>query len=306
MEWVREVQAEIRDRVIPALQRDGLERVSTPRALRGRVCKPPDAWRPILFPHVQPEICCFLRGNSAVWVEDQPVEFVAPHVLLIPPNTTHGDGWRVMEKRSSLRLAEGPTRAWVAFYPFGVIVGLSQPMGKVTRATRGCILADRRVLKAMHDLAEELAQRPPCHETVAYALVLEILGRLARAPLLPGLELHRTATQLLSNPATPPALISRVEEYLLHHYQEPLTLAEIAAALQVSTSSLRHQFKAATGRSVMAYLTEMRVSAARSLLQLSLPVADVSSLVGFSDPAYFGRIFRRHVGVSPSEFRAPR
>jgi two-component system response regulator YesN len=44
--------------------------------------------------------------------------------------------------------------------------------------------------------------------------------------------------------------------------------------------------------------------AKRLLANPSMPVADVAAAVGFNDPSYFTRVFRRQEGVSPSEYRA--
>jgi two-component system response regulator YesN len=53
------------------------------------------------------------------------------------------------------------------------------------------------------------------------------------------------------------------------------------------------------------YLTSYRLSQAKRLLaNPDMPVTDVAAAVGFDDPSYFTRVFRREEGLSPSEYRA--
>ncbi|MDA3959842.1 MAG: AraC family transcriptional regulator [Planctomycetota bacterium] len=82
------------------------------------------------------------------------------------------------------------------------------------------------------------------------------------------------------------------------------SLEEVAdlAALSVSQFSLR--FRRRFGLSPMRYLGEQRMAAAQRLLeQTGLTVQQVAWRVGFPDPLYFSRQFRRHAGLSPSAYR---
>lgn len=93
--------------------------------------------------------------------------------------------------------------------------------------------------------------------------------------------------------------------WLRRHAAEPAASATIALA-QVGGSPvyLRRRFRQAFGMSPSRYLVLHRIDLARQLLRLSaLPVADVARQCGFSDPFYFSRLFRRHVGCSPLVFR---
>ncbi|MBI3944407.1 MAG: helix-turn-helix transcriptional regulator [Armatimonadetes bacterium] len=304
MESVQAARKELRDRLIPAIARDGLARVSTPGNLPGRLCEPPAAPRPLMRPHSQPEICCFLQGRSSFWVENRSIEFTAPHVLLLPPNVPHVGGGRVARTSSPGKPEDAPFFLRADFFHFGATITLFRQVAGTTLMAPDCAVADRRVLDAVDALVEELARKPECHDVIAHGLLLEILGRLARAPLLPEVDQIISALDLLADSRPLPPLLSEAVHYLVRHFDQPLTLARIAAALQVSPSTLGHEFKSATGRSVMAYLTEVRIAAAKSLLQLPVRVSGVSEMVGFSDPAYFSRVFHARVGMSASDYRA--
>uniref|UniRef100_UPI003AF56FDF helix-turn-helix domain-containing protein n=1 Tax=Bifidobacterium pullorum TaxID=78448 RepID=UPI003AF56FDF len=63
-------------------------------------------------------------------------------------------------------------------------------------------------------------------------------------------------------------------------------------------------FREATGLSPKRYLTSIRMSEARMLLESTdYPIAEVADIVGYDNPLYFSRVFRAHVGMSPSQCR---
>ena len=93
--------------------------------------------------------------------------------------------------------------------------------------------------------------------------------------------------------------------YIDEHYTADIVLADVAAASNISSSRLSGLFKKETGSSVMAYRNELRlVKAAQLLLHSNLRIADIGDRVGYSEQAFFSRIFRKHLGMSPRQYRA--
>jgi two-component system response regulator YesN len=63
-------------------------------------------------------------------------------------------------------------------------------------------------------------------------------------------------------------------------------------------------FSQETGRTFKEYLTEVRIAKARELLRnTALKSFEIADQIGYSDPHYFSYVFRKHTGVSPTEFR---
>jgi AraC-like DNA-binding protein len=92
---------------------------------------------------------------------------------------------------------------------------------------------------------------------------------------------------------------------LRQHGHEPWGVAEHAAHLGLTARSLRAQVLEATGMSARDYITATRITMAKELLaQTDLGVAQVGARLGIDDPAYFCRLFSRHVGTAPSVWRA--
>lgn len=101
--------------------------------------------------------------------------------------------------------------------------------------------------------------------------------------------------------SSPPAkAISFMEE----HYGEDITLESLAELSGVSLQHFCRLFRARTGMRPMEYLARKRVSAAKLLLwNTSEPIAAIGERCGYTDPAYFGAVFRKYEGISPSEYR---
>ena len=101
-----------------------------------------------------------------------------------------------------------------------------------------------------------------------------------------------------------PLAVRRAKEYIELHHAEGISLELLATEAGQSTYHLSRLFKRHTGSSIVEYLNSVRIDRAKSLLHAGrLAVQEVSRQVGFADPAYFARVFRRIEGVSPSVYR---
>ena len=101
---------------------------------------------------------------------------------------------------------------------------------------------------------------------------------------------------------------SRLQSALAHvakHFLRPIPESEVATLCNMSPSRFCREFKAAFEVTFGEYLSNYRMKQAKRLLaNPTMPVADVAVAVGFNDPSYFTRVFRKQEGVSPSEYRA--
>ena len=93
--------------------------------------------------------------------------------------------------------------------------------------------------------------------------------------------------------------------YIAEHYSDnDISITPIAHSLGVSESHLSHVFKKETSYTIIGYLTQYRVHTAMKLLQdCRYKVYEVSEMVGYRDVAYFGSIFKKLTGISPSEYQ---
>ena len=96
----------------------------------------------------------------------------------------------------------------------------------------------------------------------------------------------------------------RGASFIQQNYSRDISVETVASHVGVSRSYLHRAFRAAFGCAPGAYLTDYRLDRASQLLRHStLSVGAVAASVGFSDPFYFSRLFRRRMGLSPSDYR---
>ena len=85
---------------------------------------------------------------------------------------------------------------------------------------------------------------------------------------------------------------------------QSISITKVATALGISAGHLSRIFKRTTGLTFERYLMTQRVKAAqRTLLEPLATISEVAESCGFSDSAYFARVFRKVVGCSPTEYR---
>ena len=98
--------------------------------------------------------------------------------------------------------------------------------------------------------------------------------------------------------------IEEILHFIHKHYQEHLSVTDIAHFFKIDRRHLAYIFKRYTGMSPLNYLTEYRIRRSKELLrQEDYSITKVAELVGFEDNLYFSRIFKKRTGYSPSAYR---
>jgi transcriptional regulator GlxA family with amidase domain len=99
-------------------------------------------------------------------------------------------------------------------------------------------------------------------------------------------------------------LILKAEKWMRAHLKREIRIDEMADHLAVSARTLMRRFKERTGESPSAYLQKLRVEAAKALLAgTHHRIEQIPERVGYRDESTFRRLFKKHAGVSPREYR---
>lgn len=92
--------------------------------------------------------------------------------------------------------------------------------------------------------------------------------------------------------------------YMLNNYEDPISIADVAAAIRLDPSYFARLFSQRMGVTPSQWLNEYRLKKSCSLLTgTDLKVNEIALSVGFTDPLYFSRRFHRQYGISPSTWR---
>ncbi len=102
----------------------------------------------------------------------------------------------------------------------------------------------------------------------------------------------------------PSSLVERAKRYLEQHYAKQITLAQVSESLGVSQSHLSREFSKYMGEQPIHYLTKIRLEQAVELLHsANMDLGEISRLCGFADSNYFGKVFKKHMKLSPNQFK---
>ena len=98
--------------------------------------------------------------------------------------------------------------------------------------------------------------------------------------------------------------VTRIKDHLHLHYTEPVTVELIAREIQLNPVYCGALFSKETGQTILQYTNQLRITKAKELLHFTNdPVSEIAAEVGIEDLYYFSRLFKKLVGISPSEYR---
>ena len=98
-------------------------------------------------------------------------------------------------------------------------------------------------------------------------------------------------------------IVKKAIHYMSEHYNENITLNEISNLVGVSVQYFSKLFKDEVGCNFVDWLNSLRINRAKELMTTTqMSIKEVGFHVGYNDPNYFSRIFKRYEGIAPTEF----
>lgn len=156
------------------------------------------------------------------------------------------------------------------------------------------VLADPAIAQQLHHAHRQL-EEPHTPLLTQESVLLEVLAQL----------LWRYA----DNPPAIPQVgqeayaVTQIKQYIDECFSEDIPLSTLAALTHLSPYHLIRVFRAAVGVPPHAYLRQVRVQQAKTLLAAGHPIAEVALAVGFADQSHLHRWFKRLWGVTPAQYR---
>ncbi len=100
------------------------------------------------------------------------------------------------------------------------------------------------------------------------------------------------------------SVVRSCEQWLKENFTKTDTIAQIVKKSEIPERILKRRFKAATGVTLIEYIQNLRIEAAKALLEAGqMPVEEISVAVSYEDVSFFRRLFKRLTGLTPSEYR---
>lgn len=137
------------------------------------------------------------------------------------------------------------------------------------------------------------------------------LRRLMLNPQPDGLALEQAALQLVGQASvqvdsrTTPKAFTRVLDQIAEQFHQPLSLEQLAVTYGHNELRFLRDFTRTIGLTPHAYLIEVRLQAARRMIeQTDLPLASIALDAGFAHQSHMGSAFRKHLAMTPSQYRS--
>jgi two-component system response regulator YesN len=154
----------------------------------------------------------------------------------------------------------------------------------------------------------KLEQTDPSLSDQVVERLLNLSAHETKATAL--LFLKKTATELFSRRQQmlverTHGIIHKINHYILEHLDGDLSLVSLAEVVYLNPSYLSILYKKSSGKNLSEYIAELRVEKSKELLaRSSLKIHEIALAVGFGTAGYFTRFFKKHVGVTPQDYRS--
>ncbi len=251
-------------------------------------------WR--IEPHAHPRFgqVMFARsGRGVITLEDRSVPFESPFVLLLPPHCVHGfnyevdtDGWVLTIEATYLRQINGRLSEFSQLWSQPRTVPLDRDSDEATEFHR-----------TLRRLEREVESKAVGHVVAAEVLLTSLFLMLVRCSGSDNPD-HAGVTR------NEMRLVDQFRELIDRHYRQDWQVQDYASVLGVSLAQLRAACVIATGQHPIKLVHACIITEAkRNLIFGEMSIEQIAYWLGFSDPAYFTRFFKKETGKTPSQFR---
>lgn len=248
--------------------------------------------------HTFYELCILLCPNAIHFLEGIPYEIQAFDIVGISPNRLH---------KTQYPTGKPCKRLIIQFNMPPQIAGLSNEYEQLLQLFhqevpifRFAPELQKRLFGKLNDIYHLAPQKDPMRDLIIHQKFIEFLILLFLNEKS-NIYFNETALTDLEQK------IYSVAGYIHAHYPEDLSLEQLAKHFCISASYLSHRFKHVTGFSVTDYIQMTRIRNVQSMLiNTTIPITEVAEPCGFNCFSQFNRVFRKHIGMSPSQYRKQR
>lgn len=146
------------------------------------------------------------------------------------------------------------------------------------------------------------------HEYNHYTILsMDLIHLTLQSLMLSLMRAYEYSINRISSTITNYSDIDDIITYLQMNYRSEITLSMLSQRFHLSREYLCRYFKRVTGKTILSFLAEIRITYAKSLLLTTqYSISDIGATCGFPTPGNFYKVFKKHMGMSPLEFRKER
>ncbi|MEL7342742.1 MAG: AraC family transcriptional regulator, partial [Bacteroidota bacterium] len=260
----------------------------------------PDFGYPIhLHPEYELNLVLNCEGERIIGDSIQP--FGTPDLVLIGPNVYHS--WESESTQESLRKA-GAKVITIQFREdlFGHTMLQTKSMYPIRQmleqSKRGLSFTGKTREQAIPMLESLCRQSPGFGASLAFLELLNFLAISEEKESLISEGFNHRTVHIQSK------RIDKVHSFLKENFTRAISLKEVADLANMSESAFSHFFKRSTNKSFTQFLIDLRLGhAARLLLDTQENISQICYACGFNNVSNFNRLFKKHKGTTPQEYR---
>lgn len=241
-------------------------------------------------PHKHPlmgQITYWFKGAGRYRIEDRTWNFSAPAISFVPSNVVHG--FEVDEQSDAIvvSISDDLLRAMAP----QVDLSLTEP---VLLSGEADTPGFSRIGALLSMVMDEYSGGAAASERVMAGLIGVVLSLMARLGGAVGFEAAAPVV----------ALGLELRRAIDRHYREDWPVGRYVETLATTPHLLDKAARTVFGQTVKDMVLERRLLEAKRLLRFTIrPMEDIGREIGFEDPAYFSRFFRKRTGLSPTDWR---
>lgn len=243
--------------------------------------------------HSQYELYFLLSGERRYFIDGEIYNVSPGNLVIVPRDTIH---------RTMALNRRGYDR-YVLYFTEESLGGLREELGEenfLRLISLGCVQLPAEQIPTVRERLERIYAEQQLGDPFSPAMMRSVLREILLTALRHGVK----KSCALSEGADK---IQHVARYISENFTEPLTLDDAARMACMEKTYFSKRFKALTGFNFSSYITQLRLSAARQLLLNSeMNISEIAAQAGFSGSNYFGDVFLRVYGMSPTEYRKQR
>jgi len=244
-----------------------------------------DSWHSIMHRHPHAELFFCLDGRGELQIAHERIKLSRGDFFLINPGVEHTEHSNQEEPLSYIVIGASGVR----FLSEGENAGLQ----------RYCLIRSKENSQEFEpyflDVIRELAGKREGYLSICLNILNILFAKISRSMQV---EIASSA------PISSALNCGEIKQLIDEHFAKPITLEWLAAQAHISKYHLSHSFQKQYAISPIQYLNKRRLREAEHLLtHTTHSLSEIGNMIGFSSASYFSQAFKRHAGLSPSEYR---